>query len=72
MAEAKISTKYQIVIPREARDAMAVGAGDKLIVETLRGVMVLIPRGKRMTTLLRGHSRGLFPKSYLRSERKSW
>ena len=42
MAEATISSKNQIVIPREAREALQVKAGDKILV---------VARGKRVLGL---------------------
>jgi len=72
MPQAKISQKYQIVIPKEAREEMHVGAGDFLIVESLHGVTVLIPKPKKIGRALRGLSKGLYSKGYLADERKSW
>ena len=72
MPEAKISQKYQIVIPKESREGMGVKAGDKLIVETLNGITLLMPKPKSISKALRGMSKGIYPKNYLVRERKSW
>jgi AbrB family looped-hinge helix DNA binding protein len=42
MAEATLSSKNQIVIPREAREALGVQPGDKLLV-VVRGKTVISP-----------------------------
>ena len=67
-----MSQKNQIVIPKEAREGMKIRAGDELIVETLHGVTILLPRPKKMGRFLRGLSKGLYPNDYLKKERKSW
>lgn len=72
MPHATISQKNQIVIPREARQGMHVGAGDQLIVETINGVTILLPKPKKIGQALKGLSKGVYPKNYLRRERKSW
>jgi len=43
MTEAKLSSKDQIVVPREAHKALKVKAGDNLLV-VVRGDMLLITR----------------------------
>lgn len=72
MLQAKISSKYQIVIPKEAREEMKVSSGDKLIVKTLHGITLLIPKSKNAAGQLRGFSKGLYSKKYLDRERDSW
>lgn len=72
MAEATLSSKNQIVIPREAREALDLKPGDKLLV-VVRGSNVLILRKpKSYRSAIRGIGRGLYPKDYLRKERESW
>ena len=44
MAEATLSSKNQIVVPREAREALGVSPGDKLLV-VVRGQTVIILPG---------------------------
>lgn len=72
MPQAKISQKHQIVIPKEARTEMHVKAGDRLIVETIHGITLLMPRPKKTGRHLRGLDRGIYSKGYLNDERKSW
>ncbi len=72
MAEATISSKNQIVIPREAREALDLKPGDKLLL-VVRGTNVLLLRKpKSYRAAIRGMARGLYPKDYLRKERESW
>ncbi len=44
MAEITLSSKNQIVIPREAREALGVKPGDKLLV-VVPGIRVIVPDG---------------------------
>ena len=72
MAEATLSTKNQIVIPREAREALDLKPGDKLIISTVGEKIIVIERPKFHRAALAGMARGLYPKDYLRKERSSW
>jgi AbrB family looped-hinge helix DNA binding protein len=72
MAQATISSKNQIVIPREAREALALKSGDKVLV-VVRGKRVLVlqkPASHRAST--RGLARTSFPARHLQKERQSW
>jgi AbrB family looped-hinge helix DNA binding protein len=72
MAEAKLSSKNQIVVPREAREALDLKPGDKLqFVLRDRGV-VLVQKAGSHRAALAGIARGLYPKDYLKKERNSW
>ena len=67
-----LSSKNQIVIPREAREQLKLKAGDKLEI-VVKGDMILIfPRPKSYEAALRGIARGLYPEGYLDKERDSW
>lgn len=69
MYEAKLSSKNQIVIPREARTALDVKAG---LVVVRNGTVVLVPKPKKYSRSLKGISKGLYPPDYLKKERGSW
>jgi AbrB family looped-hinge helix DNA binding protein len=72
MPEAKLSTKNQIVIPREARQALRVKPGDKILV-VVRGERVLVlQKPKSHHTAIRGLAQGRYPKDHLEKERQSW
>lgn len=68
----KMSSKNQIVIPKEARKGMGIKTGDQLIVETINGVTIIRPMPKNLTKFLRGIAKGIYPKNYLHRERASW
>ena len=72
MAQATISSKNQIVIPREAREALGLKAGDKVLV-VVRGKRVLVlqkPRSHRAA--IRGLAGSAYPSQHLQAERQSW
>jgi AbrB family looped-hinge helix DNA binding protein len=72
MADAKVSSKNQIVIPREAREALGLKAGDQVMV-VIRGKRVLIlqkPASHR--DAIRGLARKPFPTNHIQKERRSW
>lgn len=72
MAEATLSSKNQIVIPREAREALQLKPGDKLIVLVLDGKILVLEKPKSYRAAIRGLIRKGYPKDYLRKERDSW
>jgi AbrB family looped-hinge helix DNA binding protein len=72
MPEAKLSTKNQIVIPREARQALRVKPGDKILV-VVRGEQVLVlQKPKSHHAAIRGLGQSRYPKDHLQKERQSW
>ena len=70
MAEATISSKNQIVIPREAREALQLKPGDKVIIRPLGGRVLILEKPESYHQAILG--RGTYPKDYLKKERKSW
>jgi AbrB family looped-hinge helix DNA binding protein len=72
MTEAKISSKNQIVIPREAREALGVKAGDKIRVSVIGNKVLMMEKSKPAHAALKGLGRGTYPSGYLEKERKSW
>jgi AbrB family looped-hinge helix DNA binding protein len=72
MTEATLSTKHQIVVPREAREALGLKPGDKLLVVTLGSQVIVLRKPKRYTTATRGVAKGLYPPGYVEAERASW
>jgi AbrB family looped-hinge helix DNA binding protein len=72
MAEATLSSKNQIVIPRDVRKALGLKAGDKLLV-VLRGEhLIILPKPKSFTKATRGLARGKYGSDYMKKERESW
>jgi AbrB family looped-hinge helix DNA binding protein len=72
MAEATLSSKNQVVIPREARKALGIKPGDKLMFVVLGDRVVVMQKPKSFAAALRGIGRDLYPDDYLQKERDSW
>jgi AbrB family looped-hinge helix DNA binding protein len=72
MPEAKLSSKNQIVIPREAREALDLKPGDKLLINAVGGKIIVMEKPESYRAALAGIARGLYPKDYLKKERNSW
>lgn len=72
MAEATLSSKNQIVIPREAREALDLKPGDKVLVSVVGTKMLVLEKPKSHAAALAGIACGLYPKNYLKKERSSW
>lgn len=72
MSEATLSSKNQIVIPRDAREALRVKAGDKLLVVVRGQRVIVLEKPKSPHAALRGLGAGVYPRGYLRKERKGW
>jgi len=72
MAEATLSTKNQIVIPREAREALQVKPGDKLVVVVRGDRVIILQKPKSHHAAIRGIGHGIYSRAYLQKERRSW
>ena len=72
MAEATLSSKNQIVIPREAREALDLNPGDKLLVVVRGKDILVLQKPKSYRAAIHGIGRGVYPADYLRKERESW
>jgi AbrB family looped-hinge helix DNA binding protein len=72
VAEATLSSKYQITIPREMRRALGLKAGDKLLVVVLENSMIVLKKPKSLAGTVKGIGKGLYPADYLKRERQSW
>jgi AbrB family looped-hinge helix DNA binding protein len=72
MREVKLSTKNQIVIPREIRDALGIKAGDRLLVVARGDTVILLRKPKKYSNAIAGMGKGLFGPGYLTEERESW
>jgi AbrB family looped-hinge helix DNA binding protein len=72
MPEAKLSAKNQIVVPRLARDALGLKAGDRLLVVIRRDTVILLRKPRRFSSAITGIAGSLYPSGYLVNERKSW
>ncbi len=72
MHEVKLSSKNQIVIPREIRNTLRLKAGDKLLIVKRGDTVILLRKPKRYSSETAGMGKGLYPPDYLNRERKSW
>jgi AbrB family looped-hinge helix DNA binding protein len=72
MTEATLSTKNQIVIPRDAREALGLKPGDKILVVVKGPNVLVLQKPKSYHAATRGLARGKYPKTYLKKERQSW
>lgn len=72
MPEVTLSSKNQIVIPREAREALRAKAGDKLLVVVRGERVIVLQKPKAHHAAIRGIGEGIYSSDYLRKERKSW
>jgi len=70
----KVSTKYQVVIPQAARDALGLEAGDELLVLCKRDRVVMIPKPKKFSDRTAGLHGEVWSgaEAYLRDERNDW
>ncbi len=72
----KVSSKYQIAVPQNARKKLNIQKGDRLLVDVQDGMIILIPQPRRYAERLQGlHSeiwKGIDVEAYLRRERDSW
>jgi AbrB family looped-hinge helix DNA binding protein len=72
MAEATLSSRNQIVVPREAREALGARPGDKLLVVVRGNTVVILQRPRSWSKALRGLTKKQYPKDYLDRERTRW
>ena len=72
MPEATLSAKNQIVIPREAREALGLKPGDKLLVVVRGDRVIVLQKPKAHHSAIRGLTSRAYPEQYLAKERRSW
>jgi len=72
----KISSKYQVVLPRQVREALGLHAGDALLFLVEGNMVLLRARPANFTATLRGLHRevwgGKDPREWLERERSQW
>ena len=71
---ARMSGKYQVVIPKAVREALGLGPHDRLLFQIDGGTVILRPRPASFTQTLLGLHQELWPDpdEWLESERASW
>lgn len=70
--EVKLSSKNQIVVPREARQALGIKSGDRILVVTRGETVILLPKPRRYSKAIEAIAKVPYPASYLKRERASW
>ena len=72
----RVSRKYQIVIPKQTREALKINRGDKLIVSVKDGQIIMKPKPNNYTEYMRGLHKEVWEdveaSEYLEGERKTW
>lgn len=72
MTSVKISSKNQIVVPKEARERFGVGPGDELIVIAKRDRIIILRKPEDLLKYLQGSGKHVYGDDYLKKERQSW
>ncbi|MBV9301576.1 MAG: AbrB/MazE/SpoVT family DNA-binding domain-containing protein [Acidobacteriaceae bacterium] len=72
MGESTLSTKNQIVVPKDARQALGLKPGDKLLVVARGNRVIVLQKPERCHAAMRGLSKRPYPAKYLPKERNSW
>ena len=68
----RLSSKNQIVLPREARDAMRLKGRDELLVVVKDNIAIIMQKPKNYRDALSGLAKGGYSKTHLKGERSSW
>lgn len=72
----KVSKRYQIAVPAEARRRLKIKSGDQLLVDVQDGMLILLPRPKDYARTMAGLHRevwqGIDAAAYVREEREAW
>lgn len=72
----RVSRKYQIVIPKQTREALNINRGDKLVVSVKDGQIIMKPMPNNYTEYMRGLHKEVWEDvdtaEYLEEERKTW
>lgn len=72
----KVSSRYQVAVPRVAREKLNIQSGDRLLVDVQDGVLILIPQPQDHVAHLAGLHKeiwaGIDTTAYLEQERDAW
>lgn len=73
-ATVTLSSKYQIVIPQAAREALSLQAGDELLVLCKPDRVVIVPKPKKFAKRTAGLHKEVWQgaDAYLQGEREDW
>jgi AbrB family looped-hinge helix DNA binding protein len=72
----KVSSRYQVAVPRIAREKLNIQSGDRLLVDVQDGILILIPQPQDHVAHLAGLHKeiwaGIDTTAYLEQERDAW
>ena len=72
----KVSSKYQIVIPRDARERLNLKVGDKLIIKANNEKIIIYPQPRSYAKYALGLGKEIWQDidvtEYVRKERQTW
>jgi AbrB family looped-hinge helix DNA binding protein len=72
----KVSSRYQVAVPRIAREKLNIQSGDRLLVDVQDGILILIPQPQDHVAHLAGLHKeiwaGVDTTAYLEQERDAW
>lgn len=70
----KVSNRYQIAVPQQARKRLKIKSGDRLLVDVQDGMIILLPEPQSYTQSLAGLHREIWEKAsnYVLNEREAW
>ena len=72
----KVSSRYQVVVPRVARESLNIRSGDRLLVDIQDGLLILIPQPQDYVAHMAGLHREVWAEldttAYLHEEREAW
>ena len=72
----KVSSRYQIAVPRVARERLNIESGDRLLVDVQDGLLILVPQPENYTARLASLHREVWEDidttAYVQEERDAW
>ena len=72
----KVSSRYQIVVPRIARERLNIQRGERLLVDVQDGMLILIPQPQDYVSHMSGLHKDVWADVdttvYLQEERGAW
>jgi AbrB family looped-hinge helix DNA binding protein len=72
MPELTLSSKNQVVIPREARNALGLKAGDRLLAVVRGTRLIVLQKPQQHHKAIRGLADRPYPEGYVDKERRNW
>lgn len=72
----KVGKRYQVVIPKEAREQLGINVEDKLIVGVRNAQIIMQPKPRRYSEYMQGLGKKVWREieatEYVRKERETW